>query len=176
MPNCVICTNSLNKKSPGLQCNKCHAFLHANGRCSDVTKNIISTITNMPGGRWECVDCRGNDRSGVASSSAIRTSPSPASSPNRGFSAAGDTGDGVIAVTDDIDVSRLMLSVKTEVAAMRNDIKELRNSVSFCSNKITDFEQKISKLHEVLKLANQIKMENELLKKKCQSCRLDWIM
>lgn len=169
MPNCVICTNSLNKKSPGLQCNKCRIFLHANGRCSDLTKTLASTITNMPGGRWECVNCRPQD--GTASSSAIRASPPP----DPRLSVGDDTDDGVIVAPEDLSASRLLFSVKNEVAAMRNDIKELRNSVTFCSGKITDFEQRISKLHEVVKLANQVKMENDILKKEVNSLqyRLD---
>lgn len=159
MPNCVVCTNSLNKKSPGLQCNKCRIFLHANGRCSDATKTLVSAITNMPGSRWECVNCRSED--GTPPSSAIRVSPPP----DRRLSVAGNAEGDVTVAPEDLGASRLLFSVKNEVAAMRNDIKELRNTVTFCSDKITDFERRISKLHEVVKLANQVKMENDILKK-----------
>ncbi|XP_044745036.1 uncharacterized protein LOC123306904 [Coccinella septempunctata] len=113
----------------------------------------------MPGGRWECVNCRSED--GTTPSPAIRASPPP----DRRLSVEDDAGDGVVVGPDDLGASRLLFSVKNDVAAMRNDIKELRNSVTFCSGKITDFEQRISKLHEVVKLANQVKMENDLLKK-----------
>lgn len=160
MPVCAICTNSLNTKSPGIQCSRCQSYLHANGRCSDLTKNLITMITKTPGGRWECVDCRGAGDSGTAVASECHSSPLQ----DRGGSAL--VADGVPVADQTIGaMQRMMSSVRTEVVAMRNDIVELRESVTFCSNKITEFESKLVKLNEVLKLAKEIKGENDSLKK-----------
>ncbi|XP_044753525.1 uncharacterized protein LOC123312958 [Coccinella septempunctata] len=128
----------------------------------------------MPGGRWECVVCRGDHKSGDTSSSPMTHHVSPAS--QRGpsptsvrWDAAGDVAGGVVLPADSANVHmgafQLITSIKSEVSAMRCDMRELRNSVTFCSDKISDFENKLAKLYEVLKLANQIKMENDLLKK-----------
>ncbi|XP_044760852.1 uncharacterized protein LOC123318296 [Coccinella septempunctata] len=75
------------------------------------------------------------------------------------------------------DESRLMMLVRAEVSTMRNDIRELKNSVTFFSDKITDFESKLTKLDDVFKLANQIRAENELLKKEISNIhfRLDTV-
>ncbi|KAK9875433.1 hypothetical protein WA026_007827 [Henosepilachna vigintioctopunctata] len=59
MPACAICTNPVNKKSPGPKCGgKCQHFLHANGKCSDITKSQLSVITSLPGSNWTCEKCR----------------------------------------------------------------------------------------------------------------------
>ncbi|XP_044767199.1 uncharacterized protein LOC123323120 [Coccinella septempunctata] len=143
MKICGKCTNSLTGKSPGLQCGgACKQFFHANNRCSDVTKNQLSLINNLPGGNWLCVKCR--------SMRDITDLP---------VESDGEDIDG-----DRTEVAGIENLTKI-IADLNRNVRELRTSVEFCSGKITDFEKKLSKLDDTIKLTNQLKKENESMKK-----------
>lgn len=154
MPSCVICTSTLTKKSPGIQCTVCRHFYHANGRCSAITKNQLPVIFNLPGGRWACLKCRGQE-------------PVPAGSSGQSTDemALDDTDDVDQDDSDGVDIVQVVKSFKRDMAALRSDIKELKASVIFCSNKVTDFEIKLSKFNELVNTTNQLKSENTVLKK-----------
>lgn len=164
MLSCVICIKSLSSRSSGIQCNKCNAFLHANGRCSEVTKNQVPLIRNMPGGRWICAGCRDGGNPSASSPTVTHVSPMSCPAP-----VLPRTDSGLDAVIADAGLARLMNALRSELGAMRSEIRELKESVSFCSDKISDFEEKLAKLSEVFRLANHLKAENDCLKKEVSS-------
>lgn len=161
MSVCAKCTNAVTKKSPGLRCFVCRGFFHANSRCPDVSKNQLTYINNVPGGRWDCPNCRRD----------------PVADPPVGSADDGEESED--AEIEDVNpkVVQLMKSVRSELAAVRNEIKDLKRSVVFCSDKVSDFEEKISKIDEALGLTHQLKAENESLKKELSafSARLNVI-
>lgn len=55
---CSICTQTVNLKSPGIQCSFCLNFYHA--RCGDLTKDQLALFTNIPGAMYKCTGCRKN--------------------------------------------------------------------------------------------------------------------
>ncbi|KAI4454998.1 hypothetical protein MML48_9g00003293 [Holotrichia oblita] len=56
MPSCFTCTQSVNQKSPGLQCNgRCNQFYHA--KCVNLTKSDLGSLL-LPGSLWMCPQCR----------------------------------------------------------------------------------------------------------------------
>lgn len=142
MKTCGKCTNSINSKSPGVKCGgTCGQFFHANNRCSDIARNQLSVIKSLPGGGWFCVECR--------------------SSGDVNPPIESDGGDIGVDCGESAGIEKLTKMI----AALSRDVNELRTSVEFCSGKITDFERKLSKLDDTIKLTNQLKVENDSMKK-----------
>lgn len=147
MSICKVCTQPITKRSPGLQCNGfCARFFHANSLCSDVAKNQLTAIENLPGGRWACGQCRGSQ-----SSASITIVDSETE--QQGNSEISDSSS---------NLSQILLELK-------NEVHLLRDSVNFCSDKVTEFETQLKKLNEYMKLTDALKVENQQLKSEVKS-------
>lgn len=153
---CNICTQSITKKSPGLKCvGVCGATYHANSTCSDVSRTQLGIINSLPGGKWECSNCRINTNDSESAQCHRTTSP-----PIR-QSTSDDEGDYANAP-----------EFKTLAASLKNGIEVLRESVEFCSNKISDFERKLAKLDDYFRATEQIKIENNKLKSEIEQLHM----
>lgn len=140
---CKTCTSAISKKSPGLQCSgSCRHFFHANGRCCNVNKDQLAILTSLSGTCWKCENCLRNDRDFPRSAS-ISDSEDPS------------------------DSKGLLLQT---ILDLKSEMKLLRESVTFCSDKVSDFEEALKDLKKYMKLTEDLKTENNNLKK--QVCDL----
>lgn len=144
MSNCIECSKSITKNSPGLVCSGfCGGSYHANSTCSDVAKNQLSAINNLPGVKWICQSCRKQAKSRTRSSADV---PEADESSVDDLTSAGNK-----------SMSEFMRTILREMHL-------LRESVDFCSNKVTDFEQKLQKFNELFKTTEALRAESGVLK------------
>ncbi|KAG5878051.1 hypothetical protein JTB14_021204 [Gonioctena quinquepunctata] len=148
-----ICTQSISKKCPGLQCKGfCSAFYHANSVCSDVSKNQLAAISSLPGGMWACPECRRPTGTRTRSHSALDQGMIMVQADGTADDdASGVAGNG--ATPTKISSNEFLKSLKSE-------IQMLRESVDFCSNKVTNFDEKLLKMNEYFKITGKLKKEN----------------
>lgn len=55
MSICTDCTQTINHKSPGVQCVSCDNFFHA--KCVNLTKTLLDAITTQTNVLWKCTKC-----------------------------------------------------------------------------------------------------------------------
>lgn len=57
MVKCAKCAKLVNKKAPGLQCNKCNKWLHA--LCVSITTDQLNALNSTDSVDWKCNSCAG---------------------------------------------------------------------------------------------------------------------
>lgn len=145
---CVICTNSVTKKLPGIQCQGfCRKFYHI--KCVDMSKEAMNLLNSITGSAWICNSCRVNDN--VTASS----SPSVVDPLNSLTQSKLDAGEASLAA--------FMQQVTRELRDIKKQQVELLASVNFCSNKVTDFEAMMSEFKASQKTVEMLKKQNETL-------------
>ncbi|KAG5872117.1 hypothetical protein JTB14_013437 [Gonioctena quinquepunctata] len=68
--------------------------------------------------------------------------------------------------TPDSSVQLFMKDINAQLQYMRTKQDELIESVTFCSNKVSNFEEFLKDMKTTLKIVEEVKRENEYLKKK----------
>lgn len=160
MVKCVKCTKIVNKKAPGLQCNKCSKWLHA--ACAFVTSEQLNALHSTESVDWKCKSCVGSHKS--KRMSCILPD-------EEGEDNSDNDQNPIIVNTDNQQILR---EIRQEVREMRHTIREiiheeLQNTLKFYSEKIDDFEETIQKYESRIKLLeNQCKNLNN----KCNNLQL----
>lgn len=144
MVKCTKCSKIINKKSPGVQCNKCSKWYH--GPCASLTVEQLSELS-VADAEWKCRDCNnGGARSKRISVILPDTEEEESDVETISASTQG----------------QLLYDIRQELREMRKTVRdiireELQSTLQFYSKKIDDYE---SKMHEY---ENRIKlMDNQL--------------
>ncbi|XP_050512079.1 uncharacterized protein LOC126888099 [Diabrotica virgifera virgifera] len=141
MPICVLCTQGVTGKSPGLKCcGGCQEFYHA--KCVGLTKSDVSRF-QTPGLSWTCTNCRGtvDKRRSV-------------------IVADEDSDDFPLEETSSSQTLKVLHSIQKDMASMNIKYGDLLQSVNFCSDSITTFENTISILTNKIKEIEKLTKEN----------------
>ncbi|XP_044756896.1 uncharacterized protein LOC123315311 [Coccinella septempunctata] len=158
----VRCNEVGSRRSPSIICSFCRNHYHANGTCSDVTKNQLSAIKNMPGTDWKCDTCR-QVNAHVSSGGDRKRQSTSAGRPS--LDGQSQRVEKPIVSDDESDTEGRNGDVSQPIQSLTLEIRNLRESVNFCSGKISDFEIKLGRFNELVTKLGKLERENELLKK-----------
>ena len=149
MSSCVTCKQVVGRRSPGICCSTCLSSFH--GKCVGLDAAAITALSR-DGTSWNCQTCR--VRSTGRRSLFDVTPGAPADSPPRP----------VGGVTLD-SLYGMLLDIRADVRAVKQNYDDLQASVNFCSQKITDFEGTIKVLNEKCKTIDKVAAEGVSLRR-----------
>ncbi|KAK9744161.1 hypothetical protein QE152_g7972 [Popillia japonica] len=153
MPStCKICTQIINKKSPGLQCSgSCAKFFHA--RCVNIPSSAVAVFAS-PGSSWKCPDCRTDlDASACGTRFLEDDSEIDVGAPNL------------------TAIYRVLQNIQGDIKSINSKYSTLMESVNFCSDKVSEFEKVLSELSKKCQSMGKIEKENASLKQEIGELR-----
>lgn len=139
---CTDCNKSITKKLPGIECNKCRKWYHA--ECAGITKEKFSLLADTECIEWVCRKCNKNLKRLSLILPDVEESP-------------------VAAFAEELmDKQQISVMIRSEVAKiLRTELGELKASIQFSSDKVDEYEEKFAATEEIIKglqnkLANAI--------------------
>ncbi|CAG9824533.1 unnamed protein product [Phaedon cochleariae] len=162
---CKYCVQHITKKSPGLQCSG-FCQLHYHFKCVNLTVDQHRLLKSVPGSSWKCPACAVAD-----ANNSLRTAATGAETATN-ISSAVDVLEAEDGESNIQGSTKIFISMRDELRAMRRSQEELINSVSFCSAKISDFEKSLVEIRSTMKELEKMKEENNVLKKQVSDLNL----
>lgn len=152
-----MCSKLVNKKNPGIQCNKCLKWLHS--VCASISSEQLSALCNTDSVDWKCRSCIGNLQ------------------PKRISCIMPDSEDEHKVATEvpNTVTHQILSDIRREVREIIRN--ELQSTLQFYSDKIDEYEQKIKGYegtnkrieHQYTELQNKCKnldLKNDVLEQK----------
>lgn len=155
MAKCAKCSKLVTKKSPGLQCSKCSKWIHA--QCALITTDQLNALNITDSVDWKCRSCAGSGRPKRLSC----------------IMPDADEEDGTDTELQQQGVNSGEIN-KQLLGEIRREIREairmeLQQSLSFFSDKIDEYEEKIGKYEQDIRL---VEKQNYELKNTCKNLDL----
>lgn len=129
---CVDCIKAVTKKLPGIECNKCHKWNHA--ECAGIPKDKFALLAETECIDWVCRKCNKN--------------------PKRLSLILPGTEENFITPTAEEPMDKLQIAalIKSEVTKMlRAELGDLKASLQFSSDKLDEYEEKFAATEVIIK-------------------------
>lgn len=139
---CNMCNKLVNKKSPGIECNKCKIVVHSKNECSGLNSKQLSALDAVDSLEWTCNDCS----SKMGKKTSLFTPEDE------------DEDEEEKLVT--LEVKKFMKDITREMdkllkRELKRELNELTSSVQFISDKLDDSLEKMEVFQQKIKTLEQ---------------------
>lgn len=143
---CSQCNKLVNKKTPGIECNKCKIIVHSKCECSGLTIKQLSALNAADNLEWTCLDCS----SKIGRKTSLITPEDEEE----------DEDEEVVAV----EVKKFMKDITKEMdkvlkRELKRELNEVSSSVQFMSEKLDDCMEKLEVFQQKIRTLEQKNVE-----------------